>query len=76
MLATEVKDFKTAINDIVSKVEETQLAIFQSANANVMDLYFYIGKVIDDRIRTERVKKVIGKRCGGEKIYERVRQSK
>ncbi len=48
MLATEVKDFKTTINDIISKIEQTQLAIFQSANANVMDLYFYIGKVIDD----------------------------
>ena len=29
MLATEVKDFKTTINDIVSKIEETQLEIFQ-----------------------------------------------
>ncbi len=51
MLATEVKDFKTAINDIVSKIEKTQLKIFENANASLMDLYFYIGKAIDDKIK-------------------------
>ena len=30
------------------KSKKKQLAIFQLANVNVMDLYFYIGKVIDD----------------------------
>ena len=44
MLANKVKDFKTTINDIVSKIEETQLAIFQSANANVMDFIFILEK--------------------------------
>ena len=51
MLATKMEDFKTVINDIVSKIEKTQLTIFENANANVMDLYFYIGKVIDDRLK-------------------------
>ena len=51
MLATEVKNFKTIIKDIVLKIEETQLAIFQSGNTSVMDLYFYIGKVIEDKIQ-------------------------
>ena len=46
MLITEVEDFKTTINDIISKIEETQLEIFENANVNVMDLYFYIGKII------------------------------
>ena len=51
MLATEVKNFKTIIKDIAQKIEETQFAIFQSVNASVMDLYFYIGKMIDDKIQ-------------------------
>ena len=39
------------------KIEETQFAIFQSANASVMDLYFYIGKVINDKIQWSVVRK-------------------
>ena len=41
MLVTKAKDIKTTINDVVLKIEET-LAIFENANSNVMDLYFYI----------------------------------
>ena len=44
----KLNDFKIAIDKIVTKIKKTQLEIFEnaSANANVMDLYFYIGKII------------------------------
>ena len=30
MLATKMEDYKTVINDIVSKIEKTQLTIFEN----------------------------------------------
>ena len=48
MVEMKLNDFKIAIDKIVTKIKKTQLEIFEnaSANANVMDLYFYIGKII------------------------------
>ena len=34
------------MDKIITKIKKTQLEIFENANANVMDLYFYIGKII------------------------------
>ena len=42
----KLNDFKIAIDKVVTKIKKTQLEIFENANANVMDLYFYIGKII------------------------------
>lgn len=44
------KDFKIIIEDIISVIHKTQLDIFQNANNSVLELYFYIGKIIDDKI--------------------------
>lgn len=44
------KDFKIVVNDIIDEIRKTQLEIFQNANASVLELYFYIGKIIDDKI--------------------------
>ena len=42
------KDFKSAINVIVDEIKKAQLEMFQNANKSVLELYFYIGKIIDD----------------------------
>ena len=46
MIEIKLNDFKIAIDKIVTKIQQTQLEIFENANASVMDLYFYIGKII------------------------------
>lgn len=44
------QDFKKVIDDITREIQKTQLKIFQNANISVLELYFYIGKVIDDKV--------------------------
>ncbi len=46
MVEAKLNDFKIAIDKVVTKIKTTQLEIFENANTNVMDLYFYIGKII------------------------------
>lgn len=46
----ETNDFKIAIDNIINEIQKTQLKMFQDANANVLELYFHIGKIIDERI--------------------------
>ena len=46
MIEIKLNDFKVAMDKIITKIKKTQLEIFENANANVMDLYFYIGKII------------------------------
>lgn len=46
----ETSDFKIVIDNIINEIQKTQLKIFQDANTNVLELYFYIGKIIDERI--------------------------
>ena len=40
------KDFKQIICEIKSKIDNTKLEIFKSANMNLLNLYFYIGQII------------------------------
>lgn len=44
------QEFKKAIDDITNEIRKTQLNIFQNANISVLELYFHIGKIIDDKI--------------------------
>lgn len=46
----ETNDFKIVIDNIINEIQQTQLKMFQDANTNVLELYFYIGKIIDERI--------------------------
>ena len=46
MLQTLDNDFKKIINDIKNQINQTRLKIFQNANKNLLDLYFYIGKAL------------------------------
>ena len=45
MLETELSDFKNAINQIKERINETRLKIFQNANKELLNLYFFIGKI-------------------------------
>ena len=51
MLENELEDFKGSINDVITKIKEAQLSIFLSANVSVIDLYFNIGKIIEDKAK-------------------------
>lgn len=46
----ETSEFKILIENIINEIRETQLKIFQNANENLLELYFYIGKIIDENI--------------------------
>ncbi len=46
----ETSDFKIVIDSIANEIQITQLKIFQDANASILDLYFYIGKIIDEKM--------------------------
>jgi len=43
--------FKENVNKIVEKIELSQLEIFQNANQSILELYFFIGKIIEDNIK-------------------------
>ena len=42
------KDFKVIVNEIKIQIDNTKREIFQNANMSLLNLYFYIGKVICD----------------------------
>lgn len=39
-------DFINVVNDIVKQIEKTKYEIFQNANMNLHNLYFFIGKIL------------------------------
>lgn len=45
------KEFKSTIVDIVDKIQQVQLEMFANANKSVLELYFYIGKTIENNIQ-------------------------
>ncbi|MBQ2639349.1 MAG: DUF1016 family protein [Bacilli bacterium] len=40
------KDFKKVIQDIKTKINETKVEIFQNANMSLLNLYYYIAKIL------------------------------
>lgn len=42
--------FKESVKKIIEKIETSQLEIFQNANQSILELYFFIGKIIEDNI--------------------------
>lgn len=40
------EDFKNIVHEIKTKIEQTRLNIFQNANAELLNLYFDIGKIL------------------------------
>ena len=50
MIETIKKDFKIAVTNIADKIQQIQLEIFTNANKSVLELYFYIGEIIDNNI--------------------------
>lgn len=51
MIATVQKIFKSTVVDIVDKIQQIQLEMFENANKSVLELYFYIGETIDNNIQ-------------------------
>ena len=51
MIETAVTEFKNTVVEIVDKIQQTQLEIFKNANKSVLQLYFYIGEIIDNNIQ-------------------------
>lgn len=45
------KTFKSTITDIVDKIQQVQLEMFENANKSVLELYFYIGEIIENNIQ-------------------------
>ncbi len=45
MLESELNDFTSSIKQIKNKIKETRLKVFQNANKELLDLYFFIGKI-------------------------------
>lgn len=43
--------FKESVKKIIEKIEISQLEIFQNANQSILELYFFIGKMIEDNIK-------------------------
>lgn len=43
--------FKENVNKIIERIELSQLEIFQNANQSILELYFFIGKIIEDNIK-------------------------
>lgn len=46
MLQIIDNDFKKVLDDVKKQINKTKLKIFQNANKNLLDLYFYVGKII------------------------------
>ncbi|MCX4364386.1 MAG: DUF1016 N-terminal domain-containing protein [Bacilli bacterium] len=42
--------FKESVKRIIEKIEASQLEIFQNANKSILELYFFIGKMIEDNV--------------------------
>lgn len=43
-------NFQETIQKVVDNIQQTQLEIFQNANQSILDLYFYIGSIIENNI--------------------------
>jgi len=43
--------FRETIEEIIKKIRQSQLEVFQNANQIVLDLYFYIGNIINNNIQ-------------------------
>ena len=43
-------NFQENVKNIVKKTQQAQLEIFQNANQSILDLYFYIGSIIEENI--------------------------
>ena len=43
------KDFKEIIKNIKTEIYKTQTLIMSDANKRLLDLYFYIGKVVNEK---------------------------
>ncbi len=43
-------NFQEIIKNVVDNIQRTQLEIFQNANQSILDLYFYIGSIIENNI--------------------------
>lgn len=44
-------NFQEIIKNVVDNIQRTQLEIFQNANQSILDLYFYIGSIIENNIK-------------------------
>lgn len=53
MIETVQKEFKSTIVDIIDKIQQVQLEMFANANKSVLELYFYIGEMIENNIQWE-----------------------
>jgi predicted nuclease of restriction endonuclease-like (RecB) superfamily len=42
------KEFKNTINEIKNQINNTQIEIFQNANKSLLNLYYNLGKIIDE----------------------------
>lgn len=42
------KDFKTIVNEIKNQITNTQVEIFQNANISLLNLYYRLGKIINE----------------------------
>lgn len=51
MIEIVQKKFKSTVVDIVDKIQQTQLEMFENANKSVLELYFYIGEIIENNIK-------------------------
>ena len=51
MIEIVQKTFKSTVVDIVDKIQQVQLEMFENANKSVLELYFYIGEIIENNIQ-------------------------
>lgn len=51
MIEKVQKEFKSTIVDVVNKIQQVQLEMFANANKSVLELYFYVGEIIENNIQ-------------------------
>ena len=51
MIEKVQKEFKSTIVDVVNKIQQVRLEMFANANKSVLELYFYVGEIIETNIQ-------------------------
>lgn len=51
MIEKVQKEFKSTIVDVVNKIQQVRLEMFANANKSVLELYFYVGEIIENNIQ-------------------------